>query len=144
MAYGFGQIILLLAQSKSYGLWSNSGFKVISLPGYHLHRHHHFDDHFLSLAKIESFQYSSFDIFGLWLWPNYSTIGFGQISAFSCGKNYSTFCHSQFSNLFHCSRPLALPPSMMVQHYDNISLSLDKIEHFSIQPLALAKLFGLW
>ena len=36
---------------------------------------------------------------------------------------------------------MALPPLMMVHHFDDISLNLDKIEHFRIQPSA--ELFGL-
>ena len=118
MFYNFLSYGFCYGQRWKLRLWSNTGFGPSALD--------------------KLCQYSSFDIFGLWIWTNYSTFGFGQIFSLWLQPNYSTFCHSLFSKLFHCNLPLALPPSMMVHHSDYNSLSLDKIEHFRI----LAKLFG--
>ena len=51
---GFGKIIRPLVKAQLLSLWSDSGFKVVSLLANHLHWHHHFDDLFLSALEIGS------------------------------------------------------------------------------------------
>ena len=50
----FGQIIRPSVKAQLLSLWSDSGFKVVSLLANHLHWHHHFDDLFLSALEIGS------------------------------------------------------------------------------------------
>ena len=47
-------IIRPLVKAQLLSLWSDSGFKVVSLLANHLHWHHHFDDLFLSALEIGS------------------------------------------------------------------------------------------